>query len=147
MATAGKPIDECSKCHEMQKSYLKTLDEKRTLLVRIQGEQEKSRKLRRDVEKLKGKMSGKRKATSVPQDLTETEVRLQIMQAVELNFFLLIVNANIHLQFEDTVFVGTLQSHLHSPPLKTREEKEGFFFLRRGEGGSVSRDLSLRVGY
>lgn len=43
----------CKNCLELQRSLVKTLGEKRSLLLRLQKEQARIRKLLREVEKLK----------------------------------------------------------------------------------------------
>lgn len=47
----------CVRCVELQRSLLKTLEEKRTLLLRVQREQERSRTLQRELGCLKAKKS------------------------------------------------------------------------------------------
>ena len=47
----------CARCVELQRSFLKTLEEKRTLLLRVQSEQERSRKLQRDLDCLRTRQS------------------------------------------------------------------------------------------
>ncbi|EDO38079.1 predicted protein [Nematostella vectensis] len=46
----------CSKCAEMQKTYLKTLEEKRALLVKLQNEQERCRRFTRENEMLETRL-------------------------------------------------------------------------------------------
>lgn len=43
----------CSKCEELQRLYLSTLQDKRTILIRLQKELEQGRKLRDDLETIR----------------------------------------------------------------------------------------------
>lgn len=45
----------CARCAELQRSFLKALEEKRTLLLRVQREQERNRTLQRELDCAKAK--------------------------------------------------------------------------------------------
>lgn len=58
---ATQSCGSCTKCGELQQLYLKALDEKRAGLLRLKEEQERTKKLRRQVEKLGEKLNVRRK--------------------------------------------------------------------------------------
>lgn len=43
----------CSRCEEVQRLYLAVLEDKRTILIRLQREQERVRKLSKEIESVK----------------------------------------------------------------------------------------------
>jgi len=84
----------CARCAELQRSFLKALEEKRTLLLRVQREQERNRTLQRELDCVKAKKScrkvDERETIEQSNDVSSTEEESegrdwQISEAMQAN--------------------------------------------------------------